>query len=163
MAESLEHELDQRRIKDALARAEVAEANMRKAAEYGQQLLSENLDLKKSKELADQEIHELKNKLDREVTANSAFQKEAAEDIDTLKLANSKLIEDKQLQISQSNSKINHLTEELKTKLLESESTIASLQERLKSSTEKLSVAQEEILSYEKTRNSLKDAHGKLT
>ena len=163
MAESLEHELDQRRIKDALARAEVAEANMRKAAEYGQQLLSENLDLKKSKELAVQEIHELKNKLDREASANSAFQKEAADDIDTLKLANSKLIEDKQLQISQSNSKINHLTEELKTKLLESESTIVSLQERLKSSTEKLYAAQEEILSYEKTRNSLKDAHGRLT
>ena len=162
MAESLENELDQRLIKDALARADVAEANMRKAAEYGQQLLSENLGLKKSKELADQEIHELKNKLDREVSSNSAFQKEAAEDIDALKLVNSKLIEDNQLLISQSNSKINQLTEELKAKLLESESTIASLQERLKSSSEKLSAAQEEILYYEKTRNNLDGADGKL-
>ena len=95
-------------------RALEADANMRKAAEYGQQLISQISDLKKSKEHADQNIYELKNRLD----ACSVLEKAAAEDVEALKDANTKLMNDKEIAELQCAVKISKLLEEQKVKEL---------------------------------------------
>ena len=120
-------------------RALEAEANMRKAAEYGQQLISQISDLKKSKEHADQNIYELKNRLD----ACSVLEKAAAEDVEALKDANTKLMNDKEIAELQCAVKISKLLEEQKVKELSYESDILRLEDRLKLRSEQLAEIQD--------------------
>ena len=128
-----------RRCKELELRASEAESNMRKAAEYGQQLISQLADVRKSKEQADQEIYELKNRLE----SCLSVQKAAAEDVESLKEANAKLMNDKDISDLHWSAKVTKLQEENKAKELDLEDSISRLDEDLKLRTQQLAEAQD--------------------
>lgn len=123
-----------------------ADTNMRKAAEYGQQLISDLSELKLRKEKADQDIYDLKNKLEREKHTYSALEKDSAEDTENLKNANAKLLSEKEIADLQYNGKIAKLVKEQKIKEIELETTVEKLKENLKLTSEELKEAQDRLL-----------------
>jgi hypothetical protein len=123
-----------------------ADTNMRKAAEYGQQLISDLSELKLRKEKADQDIYDLKNKLEREKHTYSALEKDSAEDTENLKNANAKLLSEKEIADLQYNGKIAKLVKEQKIKEIKLETTVEKLKENLKLNSEELKEAQDRLL-----------------
>ena len=136
MATTLEQD---KKYKSMELRVEEAEANMRKAAEYGQHLISELSDLKKCKEQADQEVYELRNRLD----TCSVLERAAVEDIEALKDTNAKLMNDKEIAELQCAAKITKLLEGQKVKEIDYEATALKLEESLKLRSEQLAEAQD--------------------
>ena len=131
-----------------------AEANMRKAAEFGKQLLCELQDLKLQKENADQEVYDLKNKLERKIHTSSALEKEAAEDLENLKDANAKLINDKEIAGLQNEAKVSKLVEEQKLKDIDHEKIIKALKDNLADISEQLAEAQHRLLEKSEKEDS---------
>ena len=123
-----------------------ADTNMRKAAEYGQQLIYDLSQSNLRNEKADQEIYDLKNKLEREMHTYSSLEKDSAEDIENLKHANAKLSSEKEIADLQYNTKISKLVEEQKIKEIEYETIVENLKENLKLTSEELLDAQDRLL-----------------
>ena len=136
MTTTLEHD---KKYKDMELRVKEAEANMRKAAVYGQQLMSELSELKKSKEQSNQEVYAMKNRLD----ACSVLERASAEDIEVLKEANAKLMNDKDIAELQCSAKITKLLDGQREKELEYEATVLKLEESLKLRSEQLAEIQD--------------------
>ena len=124
----------EKKYKSMELRVHEAEANMRKAAKYGQHLISELSELKLLKEQGDQEIYELKNRLD----ACLVLERAVAEDTEALKEANAKLMNDKEIAELQSSAKICKLVDEYKVEQLKYEETIQRLEKSLESTSEQL-------------------------
>ena len=143
-------------------RVKEAEINTRKAAEYGQQLIHELSGIKLLKEQADQEIYELKNKLERSIQTYSSLEKYAAEDVEALKEANAKLIKDKETAEFHFKVKLDNVVEEQKTKEHEYETTVGELQESIKVFSGQLKEAQDLIMEYNSKEDTANKASGKL-
>ena len=129
------------RCKELELRASEAESNMMKAAEYGQQLISQLADVRKSKEQADQEIYQLKNRLELCLSVKKA----AAEDVESLKDANAKLMNDKDISDLHWSAKVTKLQEENKAKQLDWEDNISRLEEELELRAQQLAEAQDRL------------------